>query len=62
MSIAFAYYTITGFTNAFRFNGIASVAPLIFLVAITYVAILAGDPVIVSLAFVMMGSSAEFLF
>jgi len=64
ISIAFTCFAIAGLANAYNiidgFNGLASMVALISLVGIAYVGILVGDPLIASLAFVMMGAIAGF--
>jgi UDP-GlcNAc:undecaprenyl-phosphate GlcNAc-1-phosphate transferase len=64
ISIALTCFAITGLANAYNiidgFNGLASMVALISLVGIAYVGILVGDPLIASLAFVMMGAIAGF--
>ena len=64
ISILFTCFAITGLANAYNiidgFNGLASMVALISLTAISYVAILIGDPLIASLAFVMIGAIAGF--
>jgi UDP-GlcNAc:undecaprenyl-phosphate GlcNAc-1-phosphate transferase len=64
VSVAFTCFAITGLANAYNIidglNGLASMVALISLTGIAYVGILVGDPIIASLAFVMIGSIAGF--
>ena len=64
ISIAFTCFAIVGLTNAYNiidgFNGLASMVALIALSAIFYIAILVSDPVIASLALVMIGAICGF--
>lgn len=64
ISIIFTCFAITGLANAYNiidgFNGLASMVALISLMGIAYVGIVVGDPLIASLAFVMMGAIAGF--
>lgn len=64
ISILFTCFAITGLANAYNiidgFNGLASMVGLISLLGIAYISILVGDPVIASLAFVMIGAIAGF--
>jgi UDP-N-acetylmuramyl pentapeptide phosphotransferase/UDP-N-acetylglucosamine-1-phosphate transferase len=64
ISILFTCFAITGLANAYNiidgFNGLAGMVALISLVGIAYVGILVKDPVIASLAFVMIGAIAGF--
>ena len=64
VSILFTCFAIAGLANAYNiidgFNGLASMVALISLAGIAYVGIVVGDPLIASLAFVMMGAIAGF--
>jgi UDP-GlcNAc:undecaprenyl-phosphate GlcNAc-1-phosphate transferase len=64
ISIAFTCFAITGLSNAYNIidglNGLASMVGLISLLGIAYVGIVVGDPLIASLAFVVVGSIAGF--
>jgi UDP-N-acetylmuramyl pentapeptide phosphotransferase/UDP-N-acetylglucosamine-1-phosphate transferase len=64
ISIAFTCFAITGLANAYNiidgFNGLASMVALISLSSIAYVGIIVRDPMISSLAFVMIGAIAGF--
>ena len=60
----FTYFAIVGLANAYNiidgFNGLSSMVALMSLSALLYVAVLVGDPVIGSLALVMIGAIIGF--
>ena len=64
ISIFFTCFAITGLANAYNiidgFHGLSSMVGLICLAAIAYIGIMVGDPMISSLAFVMIGAITGF--
>ncbi len=62
--VLFLVFGITGISNAYNiidgFNGLASMVAIISALAITYVAFKVGDPLVLNLAFILIGAIAGF--
>jgi len=64
VSIFFLAFAITGLSNAYNiidgFNGLASMVAVIATIAILYVALKVQDPLVIDLAFIIIGSTTGF--
>ena len=64
VAVTFSCFAVAGLANSYNLidgiNGLASMVALISLGAIAYVSIKVGDPLIASLAFIMIGAIAGF--